>query len=306
MNPQVRFNFNRKTVFLTYAQCSFDKEEYKQWWTTVPPEGKGQDLVEYVIAEEEHQDGNPHMHVYLKFAQQVHTRDPRYFDYEGHHPHIKTCNKSAGIEAIKKYCMKNGKYIKSDSVVILGKREALMKDLLEEGLTKDFVRRNPMLMTMNFSSIKSWVEFAGAKKEEFKELSMPKKRHLWVYGPSNTGKSFWLRAYRSMHTASEIPPNDDWSGINLETDLLWADEYKGGLTIQKLNLLCDGCIKLNTKGGSTRIGYPRVVICSNFSIRDCYSKAGELEIGTLRNRFIEFDLSVDDAPSFKTYATREL
>ena len=51
------------------------------------------------------------------------------------------------------------------------------------------------------------------------------------------------------------------------------DEFKGQLTVQELNQICDGGAKMNTKGGSTVL-HPvcTVWICSNYSIERCYSK----------------------------------
>lgn len=300
------FNFNRKTVFLTYPHAKFDKQAFRDYW-----EAK-HGLSEFVIAEEAHEDGSPHMHAFLQFRDQVHTRDERYFDYEGKHPHINTPNKKTSIEKVKKYCMKEGDYIKSEGLVILGKREALFRTLIEEGMTKKVVLENPEVMALNFSSIKGWLGLLGRGKNEKPERIMPKKRHLWIWGPSNSGKSTWAQAYRSVFNAESIPLNNDWSRIDQDTELLYVDEYKGGLTVQQLNLICDGRAKLNTKGASTILDYPRVLVCSNYSIRDCYSKIGDVEYDSLRNRFNEFEIRIGrdgrglGFPKFSQYATSEL
>lgn len=47
--------------FLTYPQCPLTKEQAKE--ALVTPQVK-----EYVIAQEEHKDGNKHLHVFLKYA----------------------------------------------------------------------------------------------------------------------------------------------------------------------------------------------------------------------------------------------
>lgn len=39
-----------------------------------------EEIEDYVIAEELHQNGNPHLHCYLKLKHAVDTRDPRHFD----------------------------------------------------------------------------------------------------------------------------------------------------------------------------------------------------------------------------------
>lgn len=299
------FNFNRKTVFLTYPQTSFDKQGFRDYWNAKHA------LTEYVIAQEAHADGNPHMHCFLSFRDQVHTRDERYFDYEGRHPNIKTPNKLAAIEAVKKYCMKEGDYIKSEGLVILGKREALFATLIDQGMTKKVILENPTVMALNFSSIKGWLSLIGKENQLKPERMMPKKRHFWIFGPSNSGKTTWRRMYSELFISAQIPENNDWVGTDQDTEVLYADEYKGFLTVQFLNKLCDGRIKCNTKGASTFLDYPRVIICSNFSIRDCYSKIGDVEYESLRNRFIEFEIRIERGrglgfPKLSEYAVCEL
>ena len=48
---------------------------------------------------------------------------------------------------------------------------------------------------------------------------------------------------------------------------LYMFEFKGQLSIQMLNSLCDGNYKVYTKGGSACIGWDiQVIICSNYSM----------------------------------------
>lgn len=113
MEPRVpAFRFQRKTVFLTYAQCPLEKERILEHLQSLG------DLEEYIIARELHANGDPHIHVYAKWADKISTRDPRFFDIRSHdnsidyfHPNIASTIKS--VAAVKKYCTKDGDYIEN-------------------------------------------------------------------------------------------------------------------------------------------------------------------------------------------------
>ena len=60
-------------------------------------------------------------------------------------------------------------------------------------------------------------------KMEVKE-DLPKKRHFWICGPPNTGKTTWKN--NNLKDPFEMPKNNDWNGYNGETEL-WTDEFKG-------------------------------------------------------------------------------
>lgn len=293
------FNFNRKTVFLTYAQCNLLPQEVYDHINAQHP------ISDYVVARELHQDGNPHIHAFFKFTSQVHSRNEHVFDIAGFHPNIKTPNKKDGIEAVKRYCMKKGDFI--TNLQLKGKREILFETILEEGLTKKLVLEHPEVMALNFTSISSWVRLArGVTVNPVPVLDMPKKRHLWLYGPANTGKSWWLKRAISLHEYPvQIPTNNDWAYADQNSDLLYYDEFKGQITIQFLNSICDGRVQLNTKGGSTFISYPRVIICSNYSPNAAYPNVDGGIIGTLESRFNLYDFSIRK-PKFSTYFVREL
>lgn len=74
------FRLQAKGFFLTYSQCPIPKEDYldllKRRQPTLPP------VYEILVVQELHQDGNPHLHVWIKFDVQLSTRDQRYFDCE--------------------------------------------------------------------------------------------------------------------------------------------------------------------------------------------------------------------------------
>ena len=61
-------NHIAKGWFLTYPQCELKKEEVLSILST---NFSKQKIVEYVIAEEKHADGSPHIHAFVKFDKKV-------------------------------------------------------------------------------------------------------------------------------------------------------------------------------------------------------------------------------------------
>ena len=59
---------------------------------------------------------------------------------------------------------------------------------------------------------------------EEKDPLAVKKRHYWIQGEPNTGKTTWKD--KNLLSGFEIPKNNDWTGYNGEKDL-WIDEFKG-------------------------------------------------------------------------------
>ena len=109
-------------------------------------------------------------------------------------------------------------------------------------------------------------------RAEIEDETLHKKRHYWIYGPANTGKTTW-RKNNIKEDLYEIPFNGDWKNYAGEHNL-WIDEFRGCLAPNEINKLCDGGYLLNYKGGSTCCGKNTYVyVFSNFSIDEVYSNA---------------------------------
>lgn len=96
------FRFTAKKVFLTYAQCDAEKQDVLDHVSS-----KHKDIDQYIIGQEKHADGNPHLHAYFSFKSKINIKNPRHFDVKGFHPKIESVR--APSAAIK-YCQKEGNY----------------------------------------------------------------------------------------------------------------------------------------------------------------------------------------------------
>lgn len=65
-------------------------------------------ILQYVIAREKHEDGNYHLHAFIKLDKKVNIGDPTIFDVEGFHPNIQGARSNADVI---KYVTKDGDWI---------------------------------------------------------------------------------------------------------------------------------------------------------------------------------------------------
>lgn len=277
-----------KGWFCTWPKCPIGKEMCLEELKAKLP------IEEYVICEEEHQDESKHLHAFIKLKKRK-LWNKELFDVAGYHGNYQPAK---SWNAVKEYVKKDGNYISNiNEDVFAGKhttkikKEDLLKDI-DEVLDTGLI--TPMQVAAFYKNSMTY-KMLQQKRQKMPEKLPEKKRHLWFYGASNTGKTYKIREMMKQ-TGEEnwfqIPTNNDWIGYNGEK-YLYIDEFKGQLSVQMLNAICDGNYKVNVKGGSTWIGWDvQVIICSNFSIRDCFSKVEDGILETLYNRFNEKELLI--------------
>ena len=270
-----------KGWFCTWPQCPLPKEVVLRELDRVL------NIKEYVICEEKHKDGSPHLHAFIKLKGRKRFKSDM-FDVDGYHGHYEPAK---SFRCVVKYVTKDGNYVSNidvkSAIAKKGKltKEDLLKDvdtLLDEG------KITPLQVASWYKNSCVYKMLINGKKI-MPEVMPEKKRHLWIWGSSNTGKTTLLRNQmkeKGMDNFFQIPANNDWVGYD-DQYYLYFDEYKGQLTIQELNKICDGGAKMNVKGGSVMLRYDvQVIILSNFSIEECYNRAPQILIDSLNNRFI--------------------
>lgn len=276
-----------KGWFVTWPKCPIGKEmclnELQAKYS----------VVEYVVCEEEHEDETKHLHAFLKMDKKIYFK-PDMFDVCGYHGNYQVAK---SWRAVINYVKKDGNYISNINLDNAQKKQSKMKkedllkdvdQVLDEGLI------TPMQVASFYKNSQIY-KMLQQKRQRMPDKLPEKKRHLWFFGGSNTGKTYKLREMMKQTGEDnwfQIPTNNDWIGYNGEK-YLYMDEFKGQLSIQQLNNICDGNYKVNVKGGSTWIGWEcQVIICSNYSIKDCYNKCEDNILETLYNRFVEKELLI--------------
>lgn len=271
---------NVKGWFLTFPKNEQTKEELLEELQKIG------EVEEYVIARELHQDGTPHLHAFVKFGGAGKRFKQLKFTKQGNY------QKAKSWKAVDKYVKKGGDFISNIDTESAKQKKGKHNLMLINANPVELVETGEIGI-MQLKSLLTNIELykmLKTKTERPVETDIPtdKKRHIWLYGPSDSGKSTKLKEilldYQDNHF--QIPYNNDWNGYRGER-VLWADEYKGQLTIQDLNRVCDGNAKMNTKGSTITLHKtPQVIICSNYAPDTCYHKAEREILETVNNRFI--------------------
>lgn len=97
------FRLHTKNILLTYPQCSEKKEDLLNF---LIEKLKDKDPT-ITVGHEKHKDEGDHLHSYIQLKKNVNYSNPRCFDFNGHHPNIKSTNKS--INTLQ-YVIKDGDY----------------------------------------------------------------------------------------------------------------------------------------------------------------------------------------------------
>lgn len=129
---------------------------------------------------------------------------------------------------------------------------------MQEGLTYNIIKENPSLMLkdlaklqQNIAIMKTLKAKEECKRVEFKDLRAlgfhhpqisdsisitpeNKKCHLWLTGPPNSGKTYFLEKMMELGIKGfQGPYNNDYMGFDQDLhQLIFWDEFKGQLTIQ--------------------------------------------------------------------------
>lgn len=275
-----------KGWFLTYPKCPLTKEQMLERLKTKFK------ILEYIICEEQHKDETPHLHAFIKLNRRTYFKKDLFDvscdgkDYHGNYQVAKS------FRAVIEYVKKGGKYISNINI-----NNALAKK--SKDLTVDDFKKDPLelleagtikpMQLANFVKNQAIYRMLQQKREKPPEdwFKLEKQRHFWVAGETNSGKTYWLRKQISQKPDDwfQIPKNNDWVGYQGQKNL-YIDEYRGELSIQQLNSICDGGSKVNTKGGSTLLNWTCVVyVISNYFPRQVYRKVPKETVRTLFSRF---------------------
>jgi hypothetical protein len=173
------FRLNRQDVYLTYSQCPVHYDKIKKQLLR-----KGLPIVAFLGCMEEHQDGNLHSHMYLKFGKKVDIKDVRYFDIKGpedkvYHPNIQ---RPKVVERVWDYIMKKCVYTTDIN-------------FHDHTITGFAQRQKDVEAFINYVKLKSRTPVPWPIKlpngEDFDPRTLGNKRHLWIVGPPDCGKSTW-------------------------------------------------------------------------------------------------------------------
>jgi len=298
------FRMNAMKFLLTYAQCHTKKEDAAKRIE----EKFGNDLKGYIVCEEKHQNGDPHLHVFLLFNKRKNFKQASCFDFiGGQHGNYKVVNSLRGsVEYVTKagcYVVK-GLDIESIKSKKAPKNETVAKMLMDGKSMVEVNEHDPGYVMINKRKLEeygTWVRLLKHRKE--KEDYVPptieglneadlqiaqwitanirssrrfKAPQLFIYGERNRGKTSLIEHLEKSLSVYHIPVTEDfYDAYDDDYDLAVMDEFKGQKTLQWMNEFLQGSKMTLRKKGSQYLKTKNipVIILSNYSLSECYPKA---------------------------------
>lgn len=122
------FRFAARKAFLTYPQCPLTQDEVHDKLDEIQP------IQWCIIAQEQHADGNPHIHVAVIFEKKLNMRSPNGLDLSGYH-----CNIQApkNWPATINYVKKDGNYKEYGTNTTYAAQQSSSDNLYDNAKTMD-------------------------------------------------------------------------------------------------------------------------------------------------------------------------
>lgn len=296
----------------------------------------GEDLECAIVAEEDHEDGTPHLHAVICLSKRWHTRNASVVldtitDKHGNYQAVRNFRNSV------KYVAKDGHYVtyKLDVEAILKKQGGKFAQavfLLAEGkqledLPKDYLPT----IAMHKRKLDEFIAWCDIKRtraafaddyeclvyegvdldtqiivdwlnRSIKKQMAFKATQLWIASPPNYGKTSLINLLSSHLSIYMMPLDEEYYDAfnDQDYDLVVLDEYKAHKTIQFINLWSQGGQMTFKKKGSQGIKKKNLpfIILSNYTPQECYTKSSGYALAPLLTRFLVKNLSKEiDIPN---------
>lgn len=209
-------------LFLTYPQCSIEKETLLSLLTGILA-SSGCEVKHYVIAQENHEDGNKHAHAYLGLNKKLRVRGEDCLDlvYEGvtYHGNYQCARKPKDVI---EYCKKDGDFISNINDHCKRKANEIYAEalaapdaetfmaILSTEAPRDFVLNYERIEALAAKRFKPCIPaYSGRTLSDFNNVPIQcidwyqqnvanpqpeRPRSLILYGPTRLGKTEWARA----------------------------------------------------------------------------------------------------------------
>jgi hypothetical protein len=278
--PENKFHLCSKSFFLTYPKCPLTKEEVHALLCA-----KGRAIHGGVIARELHEDGSPHIHVYLLLETPHKTYNPAYWDLAGHHGNYQSAK---SYTAVVQYVKKDKDYLEFGDLDFAAKLESkthhrayIGKRLQQEPL--DVIADDHPELMYDYSRLQKNIDLYKAHK--LKNHPKESTRGTWIRGPPGSGKTHSVHSQESdLYIKAQ---NKWWDGYTGQKAVLIDDfDQQGECLAHHLKIWsdkwpCQGEIK----GGHVPLTYDRLIVTSNFTIDQAFKNTDPETIKALNRRF---------------------
>lgn len=296
-----RFRIDARAFFLTYPKCDLTRHDALEM---LRAKLVGSVISNYCIAQEFHEDGEPHLHCLLVLEKKKTVASANYFDLAHCHGNYQACkNRIKVFDYITKCDATPLTNMDAESLKVKSlTRVQIGKRILAGEELKDLVEEYPQYI-FGFKRLQDDLKAYQDAKVVYRSLGTTlenpwgfliypkggKRRHYWIWSNQpNKGKTTWARSLESKYGAY-IKSSDFtyWNITGKETIVILDDYNVAGLRFHTLNQLCDGSYEARVfMGGNKRVRPDLVIVLSNLSLRELYPFKYDL----LEARFIVKEL----------------
>lgn len=256
---------------MTYPQCPLAPQEALDLIRALPLPSA---VVEWVVAQEEHKDGNSHLHAFLKYEKKVQWSASRW-DLGAYHGNYQ---QASCWKAVQQYCKKGGNYIANIDTESAAQKKGKRSMAILTGDLRELVADGTLCALQLPAAIKA--------RSAWTLLDLPadqsKCRGVWIYGPPGVGKSHYVRTLEpDLFIKAQ---NKWWDGYMGQSAVLIDDFDKQGVCLSHYLKIwsdrwsCNGEIK----GATIPLNFKTIYITSNYRIEDLWPEDEELREAILR------------------------
>lgn len=277
-----RFRLDGQHLFLTIPQTTTAKETALQRLQ----EHFKENIIDYIIAQEDHQDGNKHLHIYIKLLNRFTTTKNTYFNF--------IADKQGNFQIAKKptevieYITKTDNYITNIDITAYKQQrkqhttrtskgifKQITDDITKDTEYNDILEKYPEICLQHGNKIKQYIQDIKIKdKPKYRDWEMEVEYH---HGDTGTGKSKYAFTNYNPSThyvlrKSNGENNVWWDGY-IGQEIIIIDDFtpKSYRLSYMLNLLDRYAMTIDIKGGSTQLLAKKIIITSNYHPDDLYN-----------------------------------
>lgn len=277
------FNLRGRHLLLTYPKNEGNKNKLMEMLLA---KLESKDVLYAVCAEENHEDGSPHLHAYVQLKSQTNFKNANCLDFNGKHGDYKVAVKP---DAARNYVMKGNNYVEFGEYTDPKDLKKKTQDLNRQEKNK-LILETPTVNLVDDGTIAvTQIQLVEKSKNLYQQLNHPasdkiiQRECIWIYGKPRTGKSTYVRNVED--SLYEKPQNKWWCNYKHQPAIIIDDlDTHGGCLGHYIKIWADN-FRFNGeyKGGNIEPTYKKMYITSNYLPENLFRDRVEAE--AIRKRF---------------------